>query len=129
MKNLLALAALTIATAAGATPAQTAFLRAADSGDTSAMAQLLPGKIGLRGGATMPTKLFLKQISDCYLRRAAPGQGGDMMASWMCKEGNGSKMIVARVLDEAGEVAIEAMAETPLNTPAPPRTGSALAGQ
>ena len=127
MKSFLALTALTIAAPALAqTPAQTNFLRAADAGDISAMAQMLPGRIGLRGGATMPSKLFLKQISACYLRRAYAGDGGDMLASWMCQAGNGSKMIVAHVLDQNGSVAIEAMAETLLTTPAPARAGSAL---
>jgi len=67
-------------------------------------------------------------ISACYLRRVSAADAGAMMASWMCKDGDGSKMVLARVLDEGGSVAIEGMAQTPMNTPAPPRAGSALGG-
>lgn len=114
--------------AAQGTPAQMAFLQAADAGDVAAMGRMLPGRIGVRGGASMPSKEFLKLISACYLRRASAGEGGAMMASWMCPDGAGSKMVLARVLDEDGSVAIEGMAETPLKAPPPPRAGSALRG-
>ena len=110
------------------TPAQMAFLQAADAGDVGGMGRMLPGRVGLRGGASMPSKEFLKVISACYLRRVSAADAGAMMASWMCKDGDGSKMVLARVLDEGGSVAIEGMAQTPMNTPAPPRAGSALGG-
>jgi hypothetical protein len=107
---------------------QMAFLQAADAGDTSAMGRMLPGRVGLRGGASMPSREFLKMLSACYLRRVSAGDGGAMMANWMCREGEGSKMVLARVLDEGGSVVVEGVAETVLKTPPPPRTGSALGG-
>jgi hypothetical protein len=130
VKLLMALMVLALAApvAAEGTPAQMAFLQAADAGDAAAMGRMLPGRVGVRGGASMPSKEFLKMLSACYLRRVSAGDGGAMMANWMCAEGNGSKMVLARVLDEGGSVAIEGIAETVLKTPPPPRTGSALGG-
>lgn len=131
MKRLTALMVLVLAApvaAAEGTPAQMAFLQAADAGDMAAMGRMLPGRVGVRGGASMPSKEFLKMLSACYLRRVSAGDGGAMMANWMCAEGSGSKMVLARVLDEGGSVAIEGIAETVLKTPPPPRSGSALGG-
>jgi hypothetical protein len=130
MRRLPALLALVLAAPvlAQGTPAQMAFLQAADAGDAAAMGRMLPGRVGVRGGASMPSKEFLKMLSACYLRRVSAGDGGAMMANWMCREGEGSKMVLARVLDEGGSVVVEGVAETVLKTPPPPRTGSALGG-
>jgi hypothetical protein len=110
------------------TPVQMAFLQAADAGDVAAMGRMLPGRIGVRGGTTMPAREFLRQVGGCYLRRVGPAEGGAVLASWMCKDGEGSKIVVARVLDADGALALEGLSETPLKTPPPPRTGSALGG-
>ncbi len=111
------------------TAAQAAFLQSADTGNVAAMVDMLDGRIGLRGGASMPRKQFERMMGDCYLRRVSAGEGGAMLASWMCKDGEGSKMVLARVLDEGGAVSIEGLSETPLKAPMPPRTGSALEGR
>ena len=120
---------LAVPAAAQGSATQMAFLQAADAGDVAAMGRMLPGRVGLRGGASMPTREFLKTLSACYLRRVGAGDGGAVMANWMCRDGEGSKMVLARVLDEGDAVSIEGIAETPLKTPAPPRAGSALGGR
>ncbi|WP_439534656.1 hypothetical protein [Polymorphobacter sp.] len=104
------------------------FLRAADRGDVAAMEVMLEGRVGLRGGTNIGAGKFMKMIEGCYLRRASAAPAGQMMASWMCKDGEGSKIVLARVVVEDGELALEGVAETPMKWPAPPRTGSALAG-
>jgi len=128
VRVLLGLVGLMLAApvAAQGTPAQAAFLKAADAGNVSAMGAMLGGRIGLRGGASMPRRQFERMMADCYLRRATAGEGGAVMASWMCKDGDGSKMVVARVLDEGGAVAIDGLSETKLKAPMSPRSGSAL---
>jgi hypothetical protein len=95
-----------------------AFLFAADRDDQPAMLALL-------GTDRLPTA-----IAGCYLRRVyRNNESGEVMGGWMCAEGEkASRVVLATITDHGDRVMFEVAHEARNARPAPPRTGSAMAG-
>jgi hypothetical protein len=93
-----------------------AFLAAADNGDATGMMAAL-------GKDTLP-----KQIEGCYLRRVYVAKRGEVLAAWMCAEGDtASRVVIGSVMGSGDKVKLNIVSETRNAIPAPPRTGPALA--
>jgi hypothetical protein len=98
----------------------TAFLKAADVNDFTAMAGILD-----RGSSSL-----LGVVRACYLRRVYSNQQThELIAAWMCAEGPArSRVVLGEVKTVAGgKVSVTVLQNNVNERPAPERTGSAFA--
>ena len=99
-----------------------AFLKAADEGDTAKMAAAMDPTKGVSA------KKLLKIIEGCYLRRVYQSDQDGILAAWMCADGaKQSRVVIANVSQSASGAVIEIRMEQKNKRAAPPRIGSAFA--
>jgi hypothetical protein len=101
-----------------------AFLKAADDGDSAKMTAAMDPKNGVTA------KKLLKTIEGCYLRRVYQSDQDGILATWMCADGDKkSRVVIAGVSRSAVGAVVEIQMEQKNNRPAPARTGSAFSDE
>lgn len=107
------------------------FLQAADRNDFAAMKALLAEDLRWTDNEKITPDIFIERIGNCYLRRAYDREGppADLIAAWMCDEGQGKSRVVLGSIAEntEGRILLAVGLEQKNDRPAPPRTGSAFA--
>ncbi|MDH7970584.1 hypothetical protein QH494_00150 [Sphingomonas sp. AR_OL41] len=95
------------------------------------MLPLIVGKVLVGGAQNISGQDFLKKIAPCYLRRVYKNdQSGELLATWMCAEGQSkSRVVIAKVAEATAGVALTVELEQRNARPAPARVESAFANE